>query len=519
MFNLATLFVDVVASTARFDQAISSTHRQLSGLDFAAATFVGNIAASLARAAIHLGEDMFGGTVMSAAHLEETVNKVQVVFGGASREILANADEMAKSFSLPKQAMLDAGAQFGMLGKVSGLSKDDAAKFGVEMTKLAADARSFYDVPIEEAMLKIQSGLAGQSRPLREFGVFINEAAVKEEALRMGLGKTGAELTEGQKVMARASLITQQMSDASGDLARTFGSTENQVQAFWGALSNLGTSIGQTLMPAFDQLVAGANATVRGMAEGFEENKAMFAGWVASILEATSTVGVMWRNVGDIWEIVKIQASGMVLNTIAYMGAWMENLQRIADWYDKNFWHLITDGLTAMSYAFMNFGENIFNLGQALRNFFENPTAGFQFQWKPLLDGFKATTEAMPEMIKPALVDVQGQIDEVTDRMAGREIDLAAKNAVKPKSELALLAESATRSSKMGLSGEDDAANKFKAQVLGAADFASKLRLAQGSEDVPQKQLSELEKIREQEKLNGESLARIADMSFGAVLA
>lgn len=520
MFNLATLFVEVVASTARFDQAISSTHRQLSALDVGFATFAANVAASMARAAIHLGENLFGGTVKSAVDLQETLSKTEQVFGGASRGIIANAEEMSTKFGLPKQAMLDAGSVMGMMAKGAGKSSDEAAKFGVEMTNLAADAMSFYNVPMEEALRKIQSGLQGHMRPLREYGVFINAATVEQEAFRMGFGTTTAEISENEKVMARASLITKGMAVATGDLDRTFMHTEGQIRSFWGMLANLGQEIGKTLMPAFDQLLAIANTTIKGLAKSFEENKAMFAGWVASVMEATSTVGVMWRNVGDIWEIVKIQASGMVLNTIAYMGAWMENLQRIANWYDKNFWHLITDGLTAMGLAFQNFGENIYNLGQSLRNFFENPTAGFQFTWKPLLEGFKATTEALPEMIQPALVDVQGQIDEVTNRMADREIERAAKNAVKPKSELALLAESATRSSKMGIEGDEDELGKAKKnEIVGAAEFASKLRLAQGAEDVPQKQLTELQMIREQEKMNGEALAKIADMSFGAVLA
>jgi hypothetical protein len=54
---------------------------------------------------------------------------------------------------------------------------------------------------------------------------------------------------------------------------------------------------------------------------------------------------------------------------------------------------------------------------------------------------------------------------------------------------------------------------------VGAAEFAQKLRLAQDANDVPQKQLTELQQIREQEKINGEHLASLLNQQFGAVLA
>ena len=86
--------------------------------------------------------------------------------------------------------------------------------------------------------------------------------AVKAEALAMGLGKGHKELTEGEKIMARSSLITKGMADASGDLERTISGTENQTQKFWGTLANLGQEIGTTLLPAWDKLLAIATSTM-----------------------------------------------------------------------------------------------------------------------------------------------------------------------------------------------------------------------------------------------------------------
>jgi hypothetical protein len=46
--------------------------------------------------------------------------------------------------------------------------------------------------------------------------VLLNEAAVKQEGLRLGLVKGKQEMTEQQKVQARASLIMQQTTLAQG---------------------------------------------------------------------------------------------------------------------------------------------------------------------------------------------------------------------------------------------------------------------------------------------------------------
>ena len=99
------------------------------------------------------------------------LRSVETVFGDASKGVEANADKMAASFGLPKKAMLDASASIGLVGKASGQTKAEAAAMSVSMANLAADASSFYNVPLEEAMEKIRSGLVGEAEPMRAFGV------------------------------------------------------------------------------------------------------------------------------------------------------------------------------------------------------------------------------------------------------------------------------------------------------------------------------------------------------------
>lgn len=273
--------------------------------------------------AVHAAGGLFEGTIRSASHLTETVNKTNVLFGDSAKIITEHANAMADVYSEPKQQILDVTDNFALMGKEIGLSSDEAAKFGVKISQMALDARSLGD--IETAAQKIQSGLAGQSKPLRSLGIFINAATVKEEAARMGMQPAvGGQLSEGQKIKARASLIenSEFMRKAAGDLARTFNETEGQTRAFWGALSNLGTSIGQELNPAWNKLLLDLNSGLASLKGYFEDNKSTIRGWGNSVVEGFETAKTIWRNLPDILEIALLGADQKMENARAKIETW-----------------------------------------------------------------------------------------------------------------------------------------------------------------------------------------------------
>ena len=189
-------------------------------------------------------------TIMAGANLNETIAKTGVVFGAAGGVVTDAADQMADDFGTPRQAFLDAASSIGLIGKAAGQSQGDAAGMATEMARLAADASSFYNIPLEEALGSIRSGLVGEAEPLRRFGVLLSEAAVQEEAVRLGIAEVGDELSEGEKVRARASLITAGLADASGDLYATQDSLANQLRNVQGDIGNAAAALGQQLVPA-----------------------------------------------------------------------------------------------------------------------------------------------------------------------------------------------------------------------------------------------------------------------------
>lgn len=250
--SAAHLRVDIDADTSGMDKGMGKADSKIGGLAGTVGKFALAAGAAGGAAAVAFGVK----AVMGASDLNETVSKIGVVFGEQQGIVTGYADQMARDFGAPKQEILDAAASIGLIGKASGLSQADAANMSTELAQMAVDASSFYNVPLPEALQAIQSGLVGEAEPMRRFGVLLNEAAVQEEAVALGLATMGQELTEGMKAQARASLITKGMSDASGDLARTQDSLANRIKEAKGRAMNFATDVGSRLLPivlqAFD---------------------------------------------------------------------------------------------------------------------------------------------------------------------------------------------------------------------------------------------------------------------------
>ena len=197
--------------------------------------------------------------VQKASDLNETISKSQQIFGDASREIRKFADDAASSLGQTKQQAIDAAATFGIFGKSAGLSGQALADFSTKFVTLASDLSSFNNTSPEEAIQAIGAALRGEAEPIRRFGVLMNDAALKQIALEMGIYSGNGALTAQQKVLASSELLFQQTSDAQGDFERTSGGLANQQKILKASLDNITTTIGTLLLPVFVNVVTFIN--------------------------------------------------------------------------------------------------------------------------------------------------------------------------------------------------------------------------------------------------------------------
>lgn len=207
-------------------------------------------------------------TVNAASDLQELQSAFEYTFGNNSKMMdrwaEQTGDAMGRATSQLKQGALAMGALF----RQAAPTEEAAARLSQRFAVLALDAESFFGAAnYEEAIGKIRAGLTGEAEPLRDYGVFLTEAAVKAKALELGMIRVGEELSEQGKIMARAILIQEGLAVANGDVERTAGDFANRVRALKAIIKELAEEIGERFLPYAERFVGWAKSAVQWIGE------------------------------------------------------------------------------------------------------------------------------------------------------------------------------------------------------------------------------------------------------------
>lgn len=205
-------------------------------------------------------------SVDAFSELEDSTAAAGVVFGKNMSQIIAQSKTAGAQLGISGQQVISAANTFGTYGKAAGLSGKELATFATENTKLAADMASFKGTSPEQAIEAIGAALRGETEPIRAYGVMLDDASLRNEALKQGLISTTKDaLTPQQKTLAAQALIFAQTSDAQGDFARTSTSTANVAKTLSAESANLSAKVGGLLAPAFTAAKLKALDGVRGI--------------------------------------------------------------------------------------------------------------------------------------------------------------------------------------------------------------------------------------------------------------
>ena len=254
-------------------------------------------------AALAFGAIVTGGykAAQAASDFNETVSKSGIIFGEASTEIKRFADTAASSLGLSKQAALDAAATMGTFGKSAGLAGTDLSNFSIEMVKLSGDLASFHNANPADVALALGAALRGEAEPIRKFGVLLNDAAVKAQAMKMGLYDGTGALSAQAKVLATQKLILEQTSDAQGDFARTSDGAANQQRILAAQVSNAKVAIGQAFLPILEAVLP----VLVNFATAIGNNTGEFVAFVAVIGTISGAI-VLAKGAMMLWKAASI---------------------------------------------------------------------------------------------------------------------------------------------------------------------------------------------------------------------
>jgi len=247
--TIRAVFVGDASSLLRANQQVEAS---LSGLGGKVEGFATKYRTQIGIATAAGGAAIIGFAakgVQAASDLEESQNRVNQVFQESADVVRDYAGDSSRNLLIAEADALQYAGALGAIFNASKLTRQESAEMSVRMVELAQDMSSAANIPLDEALEKIRSGLVGEAEPLRTVGVLLSAAEVEAKAYALGLAEVGEELTEAQKVQARYAIILEQTSDMHGDAANTAGSFANQTRALDKRMTELSATVGVLILP------------------------------------------------------------------------------------------------------------------------------------------------------------------------------------------------------------------------------------------------------------------------------
>ena len=178
----------------------------------------------------------FGTKIMSnidkSAEYNEIVNRFSVSMGKYAQEHYDYAQKVSDAMGIDPAEWMSNEATFMALSSGFGIVGERASTMSQQLTQLGYDIASFHDLSYEDAMAKLQSGLAGELEPLRRIGYDLSVARLQQEAYTLGINKKVSAMTQAEKAELRYYTIMKQSTLAMGDMARTLEDPANQLRIF-----------------------------------------------------------------------------------------------------------------------------------------------------------------------------------------------------------------------------------------------------------------------------------------------
>lgn len=210
----------------------------------AKATLIG--VAGAGALAVKFGSDAIG----SASELNESLNAVNVTYGKQARAVKKLGRESAKSLGLSNNEFNSLSVRFSAFTKtIAGGDGKKVVKTLDDLSTRASDFASVMNLDVNEAAGLFQSGLAGESEPLRRFGIDLSAASVEAFAYAHGIAEAGSKLTEAEKVQARYGSIMEQTNKTQGDFKNTSGELANQQRILSARWEDGKAKLGKGLLP------------------------------------------------------------------------------------------------------------------------------------------------------------------------------------------------------------------------------------------------------------------------------
>ena len=179
---------------------------------------------------------------------ELTVKQISSRFQALGTSIDISSEQVANGTAVANKALM---SQNNTLYKTT----DSMADMSLNLTRLAGDMASFYDVDQADVAKSLQSIFSGTIAPLRRYGLDLTQATLSEWAMKNGLDANIKSMTQAEKVLLRYNYVMANTQAAQGDFAKTANTWANSVRVLKQEFQAWGSIIGSVVINALKPFV------------------------------------------------------------------------------------------------------------------------------------------------------------------------------------------------------------------------------------------------------------------------
>lgn len=271
---LETLVIKVDSDTSSADAGLAGLQKTLSKFKSAANTgssgtkkltscfssFTSKVRG--ATAAFRTVSNTLGSWFKESNDYVEALNLFNVAMGDCAEAAMDYAKTVEAVMGIDLKEWLTYQGAFFQMADGYGIASASSEKMSQNLTQLAYDLSSLWNTDVETAFQKLQSGMSGQIKGLKAWGINVSVAQLRQTALAHGIDLSTSKMTEAQKATLRYITIMEQTTNAQGDLARTIITPSNALRilnAQWTqakrAMGQVVSVIAVKVIPWFQALV------------------------------------------------------------------------------------------------------------------------------------------------------------------------------------------------------------------------------------------------------------------------
>lgn len=303
---------DVVSGTNKAEQAQEEYNQAV----YAGTTQVNNWLGKITQVVgAYVSFQAVSGTMKQAidyaSDLAEVQNVVDVTFGNATQQINEWSQAALKVYGINEVTAKQYTGTMGAMLKSSGLAGNAVVDMSMNLTALAADMASFYNLDTDVAFEKIRSGISGETEPLKQLGINMSVVNLEAYAMTQGITESYSEMSQAEQTALRYSYLLQATADAQGDFARTSSSYANQIRLLGENWTEFTGMVASQVIPVLTLLVEELNSGISWLSANWSVLQPVLLGIIALVTTYTSVLAAhaVMQGISNAIELVaEIQA-------------------------------------------------------------------------------------------------------------------------------------------------------------------------------------------------------------------